>query len=319
LVSVIVPVWNCEPYIHDCINSIIGQTETDWEIIAIDDGSTDHTGAILNDLSRLEPRLAVLHQDNSGVSHALNRGLGQARGEWLAFIAGDDEVDPDFLRHLLNAATEATDAVFYTQMTEFNDRGKTRLIRVLDTGPNSGTEVMRSVLQYGKGVGALGIIRRSAVTERQVRFSEDTGYGEDTLFMSEFLPGLADVRRVDESRYRYRRSATATTRARMTEKTRTELLAAVEHMAATRLPELFPDLWQRYVCRQMTKVVLRSPGSDGDSPTVDTALTWLMKRRRALAENPAMDRTTRTALAVSTTPWLRRLYQLGSDHGLWQV
>ena len=96
-VSIIVPVYKSEPFLEDCINSIINQIFTDWELILVDDGSPDFCGRICDSFAVKDSRIKVLHQKNSGVSVARNRGIYQAKGEYICFVDSDDLIEPDFL------------------------------------------------------------------------------------------------------------------------------------------------------------------------------------------------------------------------------
>lgn len=95
LISVIVPVYNVEAYVHQCIESILCQTYRNLEIILIDDGSTDNCPAICDEYERLDSRIKVIHQKNSGQSVARNVGLDICRGEYIAFVDSDDWVEPN--------------------------------------------------------------------------------------------------------------------------------------------------------------------------------------------------------------------------------
>ena len=100
-VSVIVPVYNCAPYVERCVRSIMAQTYTDLEIICVDDGSSDNSGKILDSLAEEDSRIRVIHQKNAGVSAARNRGLDIATGELITFVDGDDAIEPDMYEILL--------------------------------------------------------------------------------------------------------------------------------------------------------------------------------------------------------------------------
>ena len=102
-VSVITPVYNMEETIEASVRSVLGQTLQDLELICVDDGSTDRTGAILDRLAQEDPRLRVIHQENRGVSAARNTGLASAAGETVAWLDGDDQMGPQALEKL-NAA-----------------------------------------------------------------------------------------------------------------------------------------------------------------------------------------------------------------------
>ena len=93
-VSVIIPVYNTEAYLKRCLDSVINQTLKDIEVIAIDDGSLDNSGKILDKYAQKDSRIRVVHQENSGVGGAYNAGLVLAQGEYVAFLDSDDWIDP---------------------------------------------------------------------------------------------------------------------------------------------------------------------------------------------------------------------------------
>ena len=103
-ISVIVPVYNVEPYVKQCITSIISQTERNIEIIVVDDGSSDNSRAILTELAEQDKRIKVICQKNQGVSVARNKGLEVACGEWICFVDGDDMLPSEALSKLLSVA-----------------------------------------------------------------------------------------------------------------------------------------------------------------------------------------------------------------------
>lgn len=97
LISIIVPVYGVEKYLHRCLDSILAQTFTDWECILVDDGSRDRSGAICDEYTQMDSRFHVCHKENGGVSSARNLGIDNATGEWMVFIDGDDWIDPYYL------------------------------------------------------------------------------------------------------------------------------------------------------------------------------------------------------------------------------
>ncbi len=101
MISVIIPVYNSARYLQACIESVFSQTYRELEILAIDDGSTDESPQILEQLAERDSRLQVIHQENAGVSAARNRGLEAASGEYITFIDSDDTLEPDLYETLL--------------------------------------------------------------------------------------------------------------------------------------------------------------------------------------------------------------------------
>ena len=103
-ISVIVPVYNIAPYIERCVNSICSQSDTNLEIFLVNDGSTDNSLEILQGLASRDERIVVINKINGGVTSARLEGLKNASGDWVSFIDGDDEMEPDMYEKLLNNA-----------------------------------------------------------------------------------------------------------------------------------------------------------------------------------------------------------------------
>ena len=100
-VSLIVPVFNTAPFLRECLESVLAQTFPDWELVCVDDGSTDDSPRILAEYSARDERIVVLRQSNSGQGAARNAGLGKARGEYVLFLDSDDLLDSGALSDLV--------------------------------------------------------------------------------------------------------------------------------------------------------------------------------------------------------------------------
>lgn len=129
-VSVIVPAYNVEKYIARCIDSLLAQSLRDIEIIAVDDGSTDETGHILDEYQQKSPdRIKVFHVANQGVSHARNYGIGKATGNCLAFVDSDDWVHPDTYQQMYRILDETDSDLVFCDVTQvFEAGGEERVI-----------------------------------------------------------------------------------------------------------------------------------------------------------------------------------------------
>ena len=109
-VSVIVPVYRAEKYLRKCVESILAQTFRDFEVILVDDGSPDGSGAICDEYAKKDPRVRVFHKENGGVSSARNKGIDEARGEWVTFVDADDWL-PENALTALYSMTSGVDIV----------------------------------------------------------------------------------------------------------------------------------------------------------------------------------------------------------------
>lgn len=105
-ISIIVPVYKAEAYLHRCVDSILAQTFTDFELLLIDDGSPDKSGEICDEYAQKDSRVRVIHKENGGVSSARQRGLDESVGEYTIHADPDDWVEPGMLDELYNKAKE---------------------------------------------------------------------------------------------------------------------------------------------------------------------------------------------------------------------
>lgn len=103
-ISIIIPIYNVERYLRQCIDSILAQTFTDFELLLIDDGSPDGCPAICDEYAEKDARIRVFHKQNGGVTSARNKGLNNANGNWIIYIDGDDWIEPTYVEELYNAA-----------------------------------------------------------------------------------------------------------------------------------------------------------------------------------------------------------------------
>ena len=106
-VTIIIPVYNAEASIHRCVDSVLSQEYTDFELLLVDDGSTDHSGEICDEYGKQDSRVRVLHKENTGVSDTRNLGLENARGEFIQFLDSDDWITPDATGLMVRAARES--------------------------------------------------------------------------------------------------------------------------------------------------------------------------------------------------------------------
>lgn len=201
-VSIIVPVYKVERYLRQCVDSILAQTFTDWELILVDDGSPDGSGAICDDYAAADSRVRVLHTPNGGLSRARNRALAVARGEYVSFIDSDDWVDLDFIASLhRNIIASGADIAVTGHVLEYVDRSRPssteRTVTTL-----SGTDALVA-LYYDKQIRSFAcdkLVKRSIMTEM---FPEGMYY-EDIFVMIKWFSNAEKVVVATDPYYHYR-------------------------------------------------------------------------------------------------------------------
>lgn len=191
MVSIIVPIYNTEKYLSRCIDSLLNQTYTDLEIILVDDGSTDASGAICDAYSEKDKRVRVIHQPNSGESKARNAGLEAVSGEYTVFCDSDDEYKLDAVQ-VLRQTIEGCDLAIgaYLEVsadkTRYAGTGETPyctqelVLRVLNDVIHYGTNYMMSCL-HAK------IYKSSIIKNYGLHFDEKWVVGNDGLFVLDYL------------------------------------------------------------------------------------------------------------------------------------
>lgn len=180
LISVIVPVYNVEKYLPRCIDSILAQTFTDFELLLIDDGSNDKSGEICEEYAKIDNRIKVFHKENGGVSSARNIGLDNAHGKFVSFVDSDDWLEPACLAECLKIAEiENADIVISDY---FVDEKKT--IKRMTQCFNGN---LINDLFAGNIFGALWnkFFRLECIKEAQVNFDKDLNFCEDFVFLCE--------------------------------------------------------------------------------------------------------------------------------------
>lgn len=200
-VSVIVPIYNTAEYLPECLDSLLGQTYRNLEIILIDDGSPDKAGAIADAYAERDSRIKVIHKENGGVSRARNVGIDQATGEYIAFVDSDDAVTADYFELLLHhARSQDADICFC-------------ISHIMGTPPDperspeyhvfSGEEGLKHLLLADLFGCAPNKMFRSRILDNY-RFQEDIAINED-LLMNYTLFGKAErICFVDRHKYLYR-------------------------------------------------------------------------------------------------------------------
>ena len=210
LVSVIVPVWNGEKYLAECMESILSQSLRDMEIILVDDGSTDGTWALMERYAAQDGRVRILRRPNEGVSETRNAGIELSTGRYIRFVDADDHLPPDSMRLLLEKAQEADSDLVLAAYTEV--LGHRRYLRDLgrceDTVDNA--EFLRRLERLSNsfyyGVLWNKLFRGDIIRVQRVRFLSGLEWGEDFAFVMRYLAHAERIRYTAVPVYDYRRN-----------------------------------------------------------------------------------------------------------------
>ena len=191
MVSIIVPIYNAEQYLRRCVDSILNQEYTDFELLLVNDGSTDASGDICEEYGDQDPRVIVIQKENTGVSDSRNRALDRARGKYLQFLDSDDWITPDATRLFVRAAEEyGCDMVisdFYRVVGErLSTKGDIEEEGVL-TREEFAAHMMENPADFYYGVLWNKLYRRDIVEEHKLRMDTDISWCEDFMFNLEYI------------------------------------------------------------------------------------------------------------------------------------
>ena len=191
MVSIIVPIYNAENYLRRCVDSILNQEYTDFELLLVNDGSTDASGDICEEYGDRDPRVIVIPKENTGVSDSRNRALDRARGKYLQFLDSDDWITPDATRLFVRAAEEyGCDMVisdFYRVVGErLSTKGDIEEEGVL-TREEFAAHMMENPADFYYGVLWNKLYRRDIVEEHNLRMDTDINWCEDFMFNLEYI------------------------------------------------------------------------------------------------------------------------------------
>ena len=203
LISIIVPVYNVELYIERCLDSLIGQTYENIEILLINDSSTDGSGKICDRYAKLDPRVLAIHlPENRGVSHARNRGLERARGSLTAFVDPDDYVKLNMLERMYQKLVEDEADVCVCGIVRVDTRENVISVKGDDVFQGTCLELFFAMLRQEAFMGLGGTLCRTE-TARKCLFNEEIYYGEDTFFFYQLNRYVKRVTRAAEGLYYY--------------------------------------------------------------------------------------------------------------------
>lgn len=206
--SFIVPVYNVEQYLGQCIESVLGQTCPDFELILVDDGSTDSSGEICDRYKAQDPRIHVVHKQNAGVSVARNVGLDHAKGRYICFIDSDDWIECDYLEKI-QAEIEDFDILFFGCVWHYEDGSERSLCPpAVEYRTNIGQGITL-LLKNDMHVNYFGftwnnVFRRDILAQHAIRFVEQLSVSEDEVFTLAYCNHASSLKVIPSPLYHYR-------------------------------------------------------------------------------------------------------------------
>ena len=205
IISIIVPVYNCERYLGKCLETVIGQTMKNIEIVAVDNGSTDKSGDILKSYAESDKRITIITQENMGVYGSRNTGLKNSNGEYVTFVDADDYVEPYFCETLYKEIRNTGSDV---AICDYNMDYASKIVSSILDLPTSTTQTeelephivflrffARNPVVWNK------LYKRSIIDENNIEF--EVAHGEDLLFHLRLLPHIKKICTVATAPYHY--------------------------------------------------------------------------------------------------------------------
>lgn len=214
-ISIIIPIYNCAQYLSRCINSILAQTYSDFELILVNDGSTDESAIICDEYAKKDSRIITFHKDNEGVSSARNAGLRIASGKYISFIDADDSIDKQFLFTLISKDIDVDLIICgYTEIDSTSNIVKNQLYNIPSKQIYKFSEIIKYILSSTYTNSNLTnscwnkIYKKSIIDDNNLLFA-NRKRGEDWLFNIEYLQVIDTAIYHNIPLYKYHRNNTS--------------------------------------------------------------------------------------------------------------
>lgn len=206
-ISIIIPVYKAEKYIRKCMDSLLAQTFSDYEILLIDDGSPDGSGEICDEYETKDSRVRVFHKDNGGVSRARNLGIDNALGQWVVFVDSDDWVEPNYLQTMYEATANGPVEFVVSGIQYFFAHKKQYYTMfsypdcVIDI--DEMPEAIRDLQLLKNGCPVAKLYQTKIIREHHLYFNVDMSINEDHLFVIQYYNAVDKMATVHTISYNY--------------------------------------------------------------------------------------------------------------------
>lgn len=204
-ISIIIPVYNSQDYLNQCVDSVINQNYTNWELILVDDGSTDESGRICDYYSEHDDRIKTFHINNSGVSHARNVGILNCQFDWICFIDSDDWVEPSYLDNFIIHNPQRGDIVLQSTIMDFEHYPeRNRLFRsYTDSILKLASPQLSDLKIFHDGVPYAKLFNRSVIIDNSISFNESLSIHEDHVFVLDYYKYVSTINTSSNVSYHY--------------------------------------------------------------------------------------------------------------------
>lgn len=259
LISIIIPVYNVEQYLDDCIRSVQSQTYQNIEIILVDDGSTDHSGSMCDTYAGLDDRIRVIHQPNQGLSAARNTGFAASEGAYIAFVDSDDMISPIYIQTLYDIINHHHADIAACEYTQNENEMDTQPI------PNNGREYKihsATMLRQWHGkrkrveTVAWNKLYKREILESMSPEIFPTGKTHEDVYTSHlFVEKASDIAITDRKLYYYRKRDNSISRKRTKESIRQDLEAQQARLEYFREKKLYASYFRLLIGHLLHRVM----------------------------------------------------------------
>lgn len=246
--SIVVPVYKVESYIRECVDSILNQTFTDWELLLINDGSPDSSGLICEEYAQKDSRIKVFHKNNGGVGTARNLGIEQAGGEWITFVDADDFVGPYYLEKINKSTCDLDIELIHAGCKNYKD-GDVSINQEYEDVVNDNDSLL---FKSFRGLVVSKWFKKSIIRKYNIRFDERMKIGEDYVFTVDYITHISKYALNSCTDYYYRIHSNSASHQRRSFKDydvalyefQRQYMAVVKYITFKRIPE--KDCWYRW-------------------------------------------------------------------------
>ena len=208
MVSIIIPVYNAEKYLRRCLDSVVNQTYKDIEIIVVDDGSSDDSGAICDEYALKDRRFHVIHQINSGVSVARQTGIDNVNGEYALFVDADDWIELDAIAQLKEVANQTNaDMIFFDFFIELENKwvyeSGLDIMNIDNNSPISSSYIIEQIVKCQINTALWNKFINTSAFNKISFYPTDLCYAEDTLFLIKLLQLYNNIKYLPNAFYHY--------------------------------------------------------------------------------------------------------------------